>query len=196
MPNHRLLLLFILLFTSTSIHAQYAFTKPIHVEGLVQNDSVFSTNARYLESDSIPDYVLKLTKLKVLSINGDDCDVANPERKCWMIHSIPAEIKNLTRLKSLALTLNAIDSVPAEIAALKNLKYLDLTDNPGLSNIDNIATLKNLEEISLYGCNIKRIPDSFADLKKLRVLGLSRNHLSKIEQDRATKLLPGCKIYF
>ncbi len=195
MKRHYYILPILLLITG-SLCAQYAFTKPIHVEGLVQNDSVFSTNARYLQSDSIPAYVLKLTKLKVLSINGDDCDVANPERKCWMIHHIPADIKNLTSLKSLALTLNAIDSIPAEIAALKNLKYLDLTDNPGLSNIDNIATLKSLEEISLYGCSIKRIPDSFAGLKKLRVLGLTGNHFSKTEQDRVTKLLPDCKIYF
>ncbi len=185
-----------LLLIKGSLMAQYAFAKPIHMAGLVKNDSVFSTHTGYLKSDTIPAEVFKMKGLKVLSISGSDCDYIDTVRNCWMIRAIPAEIKNLTHLKSLSLTLNAIRTIPAEISALKALKYLDLTDNAGLTDITNIAALENLEELSVYGCNLHAIPEEFGKLKKLRVLGLTGNQLSQIEKDKIKKLLPNCTIYF
>ena len=190
------LLLITSLYLSCSLNAQAAFTKPIHMEGLVKNDTVFSTHTGYLKSDTIPAYVFDMKRLKVLSISGSDCDYVDTVKNCWMIRAIPTEIKNLKYLKSLSLTINAIRSIPTEISALTELKYLDLTDNPGLSDISNVAGLKNLEELSLYGCNIEKIPTELGSLKKLRVLGLAGNHLSPGEKDKVKKLLPGCTIYF
>ena len=124
-----------------------------------------------------------------------DCDSGDTSN-CWDLAEIPQQIRNLKKLETLQLNVNAISAVPPEITELKYLKTLDLTDNPGLSELDNVVKLENLEVLSLNGCNILKLPAEIGMLKKLKSLGLVGNNIDSREKDRIRKALPNCIIYF
>lgn len=111
---------------------------------------------------TIPLEVFENTELKYLSVWGQDCDVAGLE--CFAIKELPPQIKKLTHLEELHLTLNYITVLPSEILALKNLKILNLTDNPGFKDIQTVIQMQWLEEFYCYGCHL-----SEEDIKKLHV---------------------------
>ena len=124
-----------------------------------------------------------------------DCDYGD-RTNCWMIKEIPSDIKNLKKLMTLSLTLNAITTIPNELSNLKNLTLIDLTDNAGLTNINSLTKLPNLQYLYLYGCGLTKLPDNIGDFKNLKELGLVGNHLDKAEQTRIKKALPNCVIKF
>ena len=89
-----------------------------------------------------------------------------------------------------------IDSLPAEIGDFKNLKTLDLTYNDLNQLPAQIGELKKLEVLSLKGNDLSYLPVEIGKLKKLKYLNLEGNTISKEEQQKIKKLLPGCKIIF
>jgi hypothetical protein len=155
----------------------------------------FSTTTKALRSNAIPDSVFKMTKLESLTISGMDCDYGD-RTNCWMIKEIPAEIKNLKKLTTLRLTLNAISTIPTDLTELKNLILIDFTDNAGLNNIDNLTKIRSLEYLYLYGCGLTKMPKNIGDLKNLKELGLVGNNLDKAEVTRIKSVLPNCTIKF
>ncbi|MDP4264164.1 MAG: hypothetical protein Q8941_16670 [Bacteroidota bacterium] len=157
-------------------------------------DTAYNISTKQLKGDRIPDSVFWMINLRHLSVTGMDCDNGKPN--CWMIKEIPKEIKNLRKLKTLRLTLNAISAIPNELAELKSLNLVDLTDNGGLTNIDNIAKIQSLEYLYLYGCGLTKLPGNIGSLKKLKELGLVGNNLDKAEQARIRKALPNCNVKF
>jgi Leucine-rich repeat (LRR) protein len=157
-------------------------------------DTVYSTSTRNLKSDQIPDSVFRLSELRHLSISGMDCHHSGND--CWMITEIPAQLKNLENLRTLSLTLHAIQKLPGELATLKHLESLELTDNANLSDIDVIARMPSLEYLYLYGCRLQKLPPDLSGLKNLRRLGLTGNNLSDEELNRIRIALPGCEIIF
>ena len=151
----------------------------------------------------IPDSVFTMTNLKSLTITGMDCDfrktdkAGNDVTECWMLRTIPSEIKNLKELEYLQLNVNGIQSIPREIEFLKKLKVLDLSDNPGLSDIDNVILLENsLEELYLYGCSSLNYSPQLIKFKKLKKLGITGNHFNEMEIVKIKKELPRCDITF
>jgi Leucine-rich repeat (LRR) protein len=165
-----------------------------HVD-TVNGDTTYNTSTQQLKSDKIPDSVFQMTNLRHLAINGMDCDYGD-RTNCWMIKEIPAEIKNLKKLTTLRLTLNAVSTIPNELTELNTLTLIDLTDNAGLNNVDNLAKLQNLEHLYLYGCGLTKLPDNIGDLKNLKELGLVGNNLDNTERTRIKKALPNCIIKF
>jgi hypothetical protein len=161
----------------------------------VNNDTTYGASTQQLKSDKIPDSVFQMTNLRHLSITGMDCDYGD-RTNCWMIKEIPTEIKNLKKLKTLHLTLNALLTIPNELTELNSITLIDLTDNAGLSNVDNLAKLQNLEYLYLYGCGLTKLPENIGDLKNLKELGLVGNSFDKTEQVRIKKALPNCIIKF
>jgi len=188
----------LILFTTSELFSQISTGKTASSESIKE----YHSSTLELKSNTIPDSVFLLTNLISLSIQGMDCDYVITDEngkditQCWMIHKIPPQIKNLKKLESLRLNVNAINRIPGELAELKNLKSLDLNDNPGLSNIDNITRLSNLEELGVFGCGLTSLPSNIGELKKLKYLGLSGNHIDKIELLRIRKALPNCEVVF
>jgi Leucine-rich repeat (LRR) protein len=158
-------------------------------------DTLYSVSARDLKSNHIPDSVFEMTHLLNLQIIGMDCDYGD-HTSCFMIEEIPPQIKKLTALTSLSLTVNAIQALPIEMAELKHLKMLDLTDNAGLSNIDNIEKLDSLEYLQLNGCRLTKLPANIGNLKYLKELALVGNNIDATEQVRIKTALPHCIIQF
>ncbi len=161
----------------------------------VYTDTSYHISTKEIKSNKIPDSVFNMPNLLTLNIKGMDCDYGNHD-SCFMIGEIPANIKNLTALTSLSLTVNAIHSVPIEIAELKHLKSIDLTDNAGLNNIDNIEKLDSLEYLYLYGCGLTKLPVNIGNLHHLKELALTGNNIDAAEQTRIKKALPNCIIKF
>src|SRR5258705_5692559 len=83
-------------------------------------DTTYSTTTQQLKSNSIPDSVFEMTSLRHLTIIGMDCDYGD-HTHCWGITEIPIEIKNLKKLTTLSLNVNAIRTIPIELSELKNL---------------------------------------------------------------------------
>lgn len=162
----------------------------------IQNqDTTYSVTTRELKSNRIPDSVFAMTSLKHLHIQGMDCDYGDHEN-CWDITEIPARIRNLRRLTTLSLNVNAIQAIPVELAELKDLKTLDLDDNVALSSVDNIEKVLSLEYLYLNGCSLKILPEKIANLRNLKELYLIGNHIDKLEQKRIKAALPGCIVKF
>lgn len=182
---------------SLTLICSCAAKNPGHPENAVTSnaDTIYSITARELRSNHIPDSVFRMKELKSIFIQGMDCDYGD-HTQCREITEIPAEIKNLTALVSLHLTVNSIRKLPAEMAALKQLKVLNLSDNAGLQSYDVITELPGLEILHLYGCNLSRLPENIANLTHLKELGLAGNHFDEKEKERIRKALPHCRIVF
>jgi hypothetical protein len=71
----------------------------------------------YLKIDTVPDFVRKMTYLKVLKVNNNN------------LTSLPPWISELTKLEVLEVAYNKIKTVPKEIHQLKNVKTLELQWN-------------------------------------------------------------------
>ncbi|MGI4865824.1 MAG: leucine-rich repeat domain-containing protein [Janthinobacterium lividum] len=179
-----------------------ASTANVDDVAVISKSTIYNTSTQQLKSNRIPDSVFQMTNLRELSISGMDCDYVKRDKEgriiidCWMIKEIPADIKNLKKLTTLQLPLNAISRIPNEITQLTNLVSVNLTDNPGLSDVDILARLTQLKYLCLYGCNIKKFPADIGNLRNLKELGLAGNDIGKVELERIKKALPNCKVIF
>jgi hypothetical protein len=169
----------------------------------VFKDSSFIISAEELKSNTIPDWVFKIKKLKIIAINGmfpeyvhEDYGSYHIKDDCYRIQEIPSKIKELSTLTSLSLPDNDIQTIPIELSALKNLKVINLSDNPGLHNVNNIEKIVSLEFLSFYGCHLTEMPANIGNLKHLKELDLKSNFISIKEQIRIKRALPNCKIRF
>jgi Leucine-rich repeat (LRR) protein len=138
------------------------------------NDSITALDLRGMHVDSFPDEILRYPQLEVLILNGE----SQEENKI----TLPTNIANLARLKSLQLRSCRLSSLPAEIGQLKNLRSLDLTGNRRLSSLPaEIGQLKNLQSINLsYNRRLSSLPAEIGQLKNLQSLDISGSSLSKL----------------
>ena len=160
-----------------------------------QANTTYVTTTQQLRSGLIPDSIFRMGNLKLLSIQGMDCDYGD-QSECWMIGEIPPQIKKLKNLETLRLNVNSISTIPVELTELKKLKQIDLSDNVSLSNIDALVKISSIEELYLYGCHLTKMPSDIGNLKNLRKAGIVGNNLDKNEQNRIKKALPNCDIIF
>lgn len=169
----------------------------------VFKDSSFIISAEELSSYSIPEWVFKMKKLKIIAINGMFCEYEfgnygaySIKGDCFKIEEISPQIKNLTKLTSLSLSNNDIRTLPIELTTLKNLKAIDFSDNPGLHDVATIEKIVSLEFLSFYGCHLTEMPTNIGNLKHLKELNLEGNSINEKEQIRIKKALPNCNIRF
>ena len=96
--------------------------------------------------------------------------------------SIPAEIGNLSKLKSLYITdAFLVGTIPEELGQLSNLEALYLDDNFYLEGEipASLGNLTALRELRLYNNNLTgNIPESFSNLRLLSDLRLYNNKLT------------------
>jgi Leucine-rich repeat (LRR) protein len=160
--------------------------------------SIFTTE---LQCKGIPDSVFKMVNLKILRIQGEDCDLKYDEKgndlhpECCFLSEISPKIKDLKELRELYLPLSGFATFPNEIADCQNLILIDLTDGT-IQNIDVLTKLKKLKKLYLFGCQITKLPKNINELNELKELGLTGNQIDKVELERVKKALPNCDVIF
>lgn len=87
---------------------------------------------------SVPKYVFERTNLTNLNLSNN-----------LLSGSLPAEIRLLSKLRSLDLSNNNFTGVPAEIGQLSQLEILDLSGNAITGLPHELANLKNLKSLDL-----------------------------------------------
>lgn len=93
----------------------------------------------------------------------------------FQLKTVPAEIGQLSELKSLALRYNKITSVAKEIGDLTTLEKLNLSANKLTTIPGEIGQLSNLVELNLNANQLSSIPGDIGKLSKLENLYLSDN---------------------
>ncbi|MFH1712216.1 MAG: leucine-rich repeat domain-containing protein [Patescibacteria group bacterium] len=117
--------------------------------GFVVTPSASNTVIDLSDQDftSFPSYILERTDIEELDISGN-----------LMTGALPAEIRQLSRLRVLDASDNQFTGVPAEIGQLENLEVLDFSNN-----------------------QLTGIPHELGNLKALQILDLSGNDISEFD---------------
>ncbi|XP_054784909.1 putative disease resistance protein At5g47280 isoform X1 [Prosopis cineraria] len=91
---------------------------------------------------------------------------------CHSITELPQEIGKLKNLELLRVSRCAsFEGVPPSIAGLERLSFLDVSDCVNLTELpEGIVHLKNVRKLYIMKSSIKRLPDSFMDLKNLKAV--------------------------
>ncbi len=71
------------------------------------------------------------------------------------------------------------------------LSYAHLSKLP-----DAMGYMENLEYLDLSYNKIEQIPASFKKMKKLKILLLMGNPITKEEQEKIKKMFPACEVFF
>lgn len=99
------------------------------------------------------------------------------------IETLPAEIGQLTHLRSLHLPRNHLTTLPAEIGDLTNLEVLRLEYNDLTHLPPEFGTLIRLQEVWLNHNRLIGLPVNFGNLENLRELHLTDNHLTALPSE-------------
>jgi internalin A len=96
---------------------------------------------------------------------------------------LPAELWQLTHLRSLSLSHNQLSQLPKELGQLSNLTML-LLDNNQLSQLPKeLGQLSNLAGLSLDNNQLSQLPKELGQLSNLTGLSLSHNQLSQLPKE-------------
>ena len=90
--------------------------------------------------DKVPEYIFRETGLEELDLSDNR-----------LTGAMPAEIRQLIKLKMLNASNNLMTGVPAEIGQLKDLEVLDLSGNQLTGLPYELGNLKNLKTLDLSG---------------------------------------------
>ncbi|GBG62546.1 hypothetical protein CBR_g31185 [Chara braunii] len=128
--------------------------------------------------EEIPKQIGQLTNLRKLDLQG-----------ATLITSLPSEISNLHKLKSLGLSeCESIEALPDGIAQLTNLELLDLDGCAQLEGLpEEFGNMSKLKELRLNGSGIVELPASISRLEWLRTL-----HLQDCQQLYELRVELGC----
>ena len=108
--------------------------------------------------------------------------------------AVPAEIGQLTSLRSLYLGSNQLTSVPAEIGQLRALTLLYLSWNKLTSVPAEIGQLASLESLALNDNQLTSLPAEFGQLASLQVLWFARNQLTSLPGSERDLRAAGCLV--
>lgn len=155
---------------------------------------------------SIPKEVFQLTFLKTLILGKSYNEKEVAKHRNYIVEIAP-QIKQLSNLRTLDLSGNALATLPIELEDLNhlntlvlhqnqlrkiptvvyklhfNLKELDLSRNRLQSIPRQIEQLKNLEHLNLSNNNLDVISDNIAKLTNLKELNCSNNKIRKITEN-------------
>lgn len=115
----------------------------------------------------------KFTMQRELDLNGQT-------RQQEKLYTFPPAIFELTQLRKLDLSNNAISILPKDIASLQNLWWLDLSNNQISVLPDTFTKLTNLERLNLNSNRLQSIPEDIQKLYRLEVLNMSGNQLEAL----------------
>ena len=116
---------------------------------------------------SLPEDILKLTKLKVIFLSDN------------LFTEYPAVLGRMPNLEMVGLKANQIQKV-AESALSKNLRWLILTDNRIEALPESIGKLQRLQKLMLAGNRLTHLPSSMSSCQNLQLLRVSANRLHSL----------------
>jgi internalin A len=94
--------------------------------------------------------------------------------------ALPPEIGQLTNLQALSLTLNRLTTLPPEIGLLTNLRILKVNGNLLTALPPEIGQLTNLQTLELSLNRLAALPPEIGQLTNLHTLKVSRNRLTAL----------------
>ncbi|NXG73202.1 LRC40 protein, partial [Baryphthengus martii] len=100
--------------------------------------------------------------------------------------SIPAELLQLTHLRSLLLQHNELSHLPDGFGQLVSLEELDLSNNHLTDVPTSFALLVNLVRLNLACNQLKNLPADLSAMKSLRQLDCTKNYLETVPSKLAT----------
>lgn len=115
----------------------------------------------------LPISIGNLSKLRMLGISNNT------------LVDIPDSIGDLNYLTHLDLSSNKFDDIPSSIIRLRKLRQLKMDFN-FISNISECFVTEDLESLYLRNNGISKLPEGFADLKKLKFLDIRFNQFTKV----------------
>lgn len=145
--------------------------KPAHQELNPADEKILDAilDANHLDKARKWDYIrVENDRVVHLYLSGDS------------ITGLPAEIGNLTELKSLELSRNNLRNIPPEIGNLKKLTSLDLSHNSLGSLPVEIGNLAQLEDLNVNFNLLTSVPAEIGNLKRLKSLEMEHNYLSDL----------------
>lgn len=95
---------------------------------------------------------------------------------------------NLPTVESLNLSNRALKELPTFLTSLTQLRFLYL-DNNKLIFVPEIGRFTHLEELSIENNELTLIPVTFNNLKNLKIMNLSKNHLKCLSSSLFGSLL-------
>jgi len=98
----------------------------------------------------------------------------------YELSELPIEIGELTALKSLYLTTNALKELPPSIGQLRQLNTLHIAGNKLISLPEEIGELHSLEKLYTGGNQLTSLPRSIGQLQNLKYLHLPDNKLVEL----------------
>lgn len=150
---------------------------------------------------SLPDAVSKLNITKAILTGNDFTEFPKPILQNENIEeiiiaanplqTIPTEINNLKRLKSLAVDRTKISEIDADLSKMTSLEDFSISHNE-LSNVpEQIKNIPNLRGLYLNDNNLENISFIDARLNRLENLDLYSNKITKLSEE--TKFLTSVK---
>jgi internalin A len=109
---------------------------------------------------------------------SEHLDLANKQ-----LYFIPAQIGELTNLRTLSLSNNQLRNLPGEMGHLTNLKTLYINSNQLKKLPVEIGKLTNLNTLSLYSNKLESLPVEIGCLLNLSSLSLGHNELTNIPSE-------------
>lgn len=148
------------------------FVKSCTIDSLrkiCQLSNLKNLNISSYKSDALPAEIGQLQNLESLTLSWECFDV--PFDTAY----IPNEIGRLSKLTQLDIHSYSIQiDIPAAIGALTELRKLHLYNMQFDAVPEELGQLRNLEDVMLCG-DLKSLPDSFANWKKIKSLYLAGN---------------------
>lgn len=93
--------------------------------------------------------------------------------------TLPDELFELRNLAQLEITGGALTTLSPRLAELTKLKLLSLDKHPKLA-LDAFPVMPALESLGLRACELRALPASVFQCRKLRILGLGKNPLGEV----------------
>ncbi|CAJ0965137.1 unnamed protein product [Ranitomeya imitator] len=96
------------------------------------------------------------------------------------ISGLPAQLRKLTQLTHLDLSMNQFSTIPEVVVQLPALEWLDIGSNKLKTLPEDIDKMQSLHTLWLQRNEISQLPDSITRLQNLSTLVLSNNRMRDI----------------
>jgi len=149
---------------------------------------VLEARNNLLDDASLPkDFRSMRASLRIVNLAGNEFETLPPQL-CQLnrlkslflggnkIRRIPVEVEGLRSLETLYLGGNRLEHVPATLGRLSHLRALSLCNNRLVSIPPTLANLKRLKSLSLHGNRLTTLPQEIVNVD-LRELSLRDNPL-------------------
>lgn len=123
-----------------------------------------------VETDSIPKWIIRFSKLKTVNSANQNIKIDN----------LPRDLGVLKNMEQFYFPNNNISDFPYSFFNLFNLKRLNIENNKFLKIEGSIGNLKNLEALAIDNNKIEYLPDNICSLKKMKLMSIENTLISSL----------------